>query len=176
MNVDNFDVDKWLQYALADYNAAVNMIRFHRPVPIEIVCYHSQQAAEKMLKAFLIAKSEALMKTHDLVALLNQCRKYSADFDKCAKSCVTLTTFATLSRYPSNVEITEQQMKQAINDTRVIMDFLIPFFAEMGHVIKIQEAQREKPLVWLEKAKEKVAEQNSSLHSNPHKKKDTMVE
>ena len=48
MNVYNLDVAKWIQYALADYNAAVTMVRLHRPVPIEIVCYHCQQAAEKI--------------------------------------------------------------------------------------------------------------------------------
>ncbi|MDR0490136.1 MAG: hypothetical protein LBH28_02650 [Oscillospiraceae bacterium] len=35
MNADNLDVGKWVQYALADYNAAVDMVRLHRPVPIE---------------------------------------------------------------------------------------------------------------------------------------------
>ena len=71
MNEDNLDVDKWIKYALADYNAALNMVHLHRPVPIEIVCYHCQQAAEKILKAYIIAKCATLTKTHDLVVLLN---------------------------------------------------------------------------------------------------------
>ena len=141
MNEDNLDVAKWIQYALKDYTAAVKMVQLHRPIPIEIVCYHCQQAAEKILKAYAIAKDETPIKTHDLVILLNQCRQHSAAFDNCAKFCMTLTTYASLARYPSNIEITEQQMKQALKDIRGIITFMTPLLAEMGHVIKTQETQ-----------------------------------
>ena len=137
MNADNLDVSKWIQYALADYNAAINMVRLHKPVPVEIVCYHCQQAAEKILKAYTIAKSKTLTKTHDLVILLNQCKEYSGEFDKYAKHCIALTTYASLSRYPSNVELTEQQMKQVLKDVSDIMVFMVPLFNEMGYEDKI---------------------------------------
>ena len=175
MNADNLDVGKWVQYALSDYNAAVKMVRLHRPVPVEIVCYHCQQAAEKILKAYTIAKSATLTKTHDLVVLLNQCREHSAEFDKYAKPCIALTTYASLSRYPANVEITEQQMKQALKDVGDIIAFMAPFFSEMGYVIKLQKTQKEKPLAWLEEAKKKAAEHNASLPI-VSKKKSTEIE
>jgi len=35
MTGDNLDVSKWIQYALADYNAAVNIFQLHRPVDIK---------------------------------------------------------------------------------------------------------------------------------------------
>jgi HEPN domain-containing protein len=43
---------KWLDYAQTDYNVALHDTTFH-PVPIEIICYHCEQAAEKALKAIL---------------------------------------------------------------------------------------------------------------------------
>ena len=141
MTEDNLDVSKWIRYALANYNAAVNMARLHNPVPIEIVCYHCQQAAEKILKAYVIAKKETYIKTHDLVTLLNQCKQHSPDFDKCAKSCMKLTTYASLSRYPSYVEITGDQMKQALKAVLSIVTFIVPHFAEMGYVIDFQDDQ-----------------------------------
>ena len=42
-------------------------------VPWDVVCYHAQQAAEKMLKAFLASRGRAPRKTHDLIALLGEC-------------------------------------------------------------------------------------------------------
>ena len=167
MSADNLDVIKWIQYALMDYNAAVNMTKLHRPVPIEIVCYHCQQSAEKILKAFVIANNETLIKTHDLTVLLSQCSQYSLEFNTHAKSCIVLTTYASLSRYPSNIEINEQQMKQAIKATRDIIVFIIPLFSKMGYVIDIQESQENAPLAWLDKAKAKAAENDSSLTIKP---------
>jgi HEPN domain-containing protein len=142
MSGDNIDVNKWIQYAMADYTAALNMVRLHKPIPIEIVCYHCQQAAEKLLKAYIIAKNDTLVKTHDLVVLLSQCRQYSTDFDSHAKSCMALTTFASHSRYPSNIEITEQQMRQAVKDVEGIISFMTPLLKEMGYTISSQKKQK----------------------------------
>jgi HEPN domain-containing protein len=176
MSGDNLDVGKWIRYALADHTAAVNMVLLHNPIPIEIVCYHCQQAAEKILKAYALAKNEPLIKTHDLVVLLNQCKGHSIEFDKYAKSCMALTTYASLSRYPSNVEITEQQMRQAMKDIQSIMSFVMPLFAEMGYVTKTQDVQKKSILERLEEAKEKAAEHNSSLPKKDSKKKNTEID
>ncbi|MBU0616165.1 MAG: HEPN domain-containing protein, partial [Planctomycetes bacterium] len=39
-------------------------------VPWDTICFHAQQAAEKMLKAFVVSRGQAVSRTHDLVALL----------------------------------------------------------------------------------------------------------
>jgi len=162
MSGDNLDVSKWIKYALSDYSTAINLVRLHNPVPIEIVCYHCQQAAEKILKAYAIAKNKTLVKTHDLVVLLNQCRQHSVEFDNYAKPCMSLTTYASLSRYPSNVDITKQQMDTALKDIHDIIDFMISLFADMGYTIRKQEKQKGKPLAWLEEAEKKAVEQNAT--------------
>ena len=41
MSEDKFDVSEWIRFAQMDYDAAVNMVTLHNPVPVEIVCYHS---------------------------------------------------------------------------------------------------------------------------------------
>jgi len=173
MSGDNIDIAKWIHFAMADYTAAINMVLLHKPIPIEIVCYHCQQAAEKLLKAYIIAKNETLIKTHDLVVLLNQCRQYSADFDSHAKSCMALTTFASHSRYPSNIEITEQQMKQAVKDVEGIISFMTPLFKEMGYTIN---SQKKSLLSRLDEAKADAAEYNSELPEKPPKKESFDIE
>jgi len=40
-------------------------------VPWDTVCFHAQQVAEKMLKAFLVANGRPASRLHDLVALLS---------------------------------------------------------------------------------------------------------
>lgn len=42
-----------------------------RPQPLEIICYHSQQVAEKLLKALLTAKDISFNKSHDLTYLFD---------------------------------------------------------------------------------------------------------
>ena len=131
MNTDSFDVKKWIHFAQMDFDSAVALAEKFRP-PLEIVCYHCQQAAEKILKAFIIAKTNTLTKTHVLVDLLNACTQYSTGFDKFKKSCIKLTSYITLTRYPSNIELTEQAMKQALKDAQDVLEFTKSKLAEMG--------------------------------------------
>ena len=45
---------EWLDLAEMDLGAAEYLLGM-RPVPVEIICYHCEQAAEKMLKGTLAA-------------------------------------------------------------------------------------------------------------------------
>ena len=44
---------EWLDFAHMDLSSAEFLLGMH-PVPVEIICYHCEQAAEKFLKAVLI--------------------------------------------------------------------------------------------------------------------------
>jgi len=46
-------VNEWLQVAYDDYDSAKFLYENKNPKPLEIICYHSQQSAEKSLKAYL---------------------------------------------------------------------------------------------------------------------------
>ena len=136
MNTCERDVNEWVRYAQTDYDCARKMAEMFHPTPIEIICYHCQQSAEKILKAYVIAKENTLTKTHDLNILLEQCKQYSPEFDKYAKACITLTAYAVVTRYPPQKEITEQHMKSALKDTREILEFTLSKLAELGFEIK----------------------------------------
>jgi len=50
--MDNISVSKeWFKYAERDLESAIFLIKMH-PVPIEIICYHCEQSAEK-IKRFI---------------------------------------------------------------------------------------------------------------------------
>ncbi|SPF52644.1 hypothetical protein SBF1_5970006 [Candidatus Desulfosporosinus infrequens] len=46
-------VNEWLDFANKDISSAKYLLDM-RPVPLEIICYHCEQAAEKALKGYLI--------------------------------------------------------------------------------------------------------------------------
>lgn len=50
------------------------------------VCFLSQQAAGKALKAYLFSQREKLVRTHNLLRLLKRCTKHNMVFEKVAPS------------------------------------------------------------------------------------------
>jgi HEPN domain-containing protein len=129
--MDNLDVKEWMRFAQNDYDCAVILKDRFRP-PIENVCYLCQQSAEKILKAYTIAKANTLIKTHDIEDLLDVCKQHSLDFDCLADSCLTLTPYVALGRYPSNIEIVDYDMRQALKSALDILEFTKSKLTEMG--------------------------------------------
>jgi hypothetical protein len=66
--VDTLDVDKWIRFAQNDFDLAVMASERFRPF-IEGACYHCQQTAEKILKAYILAQTGSRTKTHDATKL-----------------------------------------------------------------------------------------------------------
>ena len=62
---------EWLDLAKLDLSAAEFLMDM-RPVPIEIICCHCEQAAEKFLKGVLVHHDIGAPKTHDLLRLCKQ--------------------------------------------------------------------------------------------------------
>jgi len=129
--MDNLDVREWVRFAQNDYECAVALKERFRP-PIENVCYLCQQSAEKILKAYTIAKANKRLKIHDLEDLLDECKKHSSDFDALENSCSTLTPYLALGRYPSTIEITDYDMRQALKHALEILTFTKTKLSDMG--------------------------------------------
>ena len=66
----------WVQRAENDITTARYLSENIHPGPIEIICFHCQQAAEKYLKAFLVWNDQEPSKTHDLIELAKLCTKF----------------------------------------------------------------------------------------------------
>ena len=113
----------WLHYAENDLDAAQYL--FDRPYrkQIEIVCYHCQQAAEKALKACLVAYGDEIPKTHDLVALCRLCALFDDSFLGQLEFCGDLSLYIARVRYPNKIEVTEQDAKEALEMAKGILTF-----------------------------------------------------
>jgi HEPN domain-containing protein len=72
-------------------------------VPWDTICFHSQQAAEKLLKAVLVFHGLTPPRTHDLVALLTRCIEFDKGLATLEEDCRRLTAYAVGSRYPDDL-------------------------------------------------------------------------
>jgi HEPN domain-containing protein len=102
----------WLRYARSDLELA----RVTRPddVLFEGLCFHAQQAAEKALKAVLIAKGVPPPKTHNIRTLLDLLPQEVIAPQE-IEDAASLTDYAVTSRYPGDFEsVDEEEYKETV--------------------------------------------------------------
>lgn len=120
----------WLTFAQTDYDCAayLNKAPLH-PRPLNVICYHCQQAAEKAIKSLIVyfGSQGGMPKAHDLTFLLNQIRhivserkgiEISHDFMLMADS---LSKYGVAPRYPNEIEVDERQTARALADSEKII-------------------------------------------------------
>jgi len=130
---DNLDVRKWTRRAQMDFDGASVLVKNMFRPPIEVVCFLCQQSAEKILKAYTIAQKGSRTRSHELEDLLDECIPYSADFSNIKDCCVDLSPYLGAARYPSEIDITEYDMKKALNDAAQILEFTKAKLKELGY-------------------------------------------
>ena len=116
-------VKQWLEKADSDLSFAqsTNKERGRE----DYVAFASQQAAEKFLKAFIIAKNLKFKYTHDLVDLLRVCAQKDKEFARLSSFAEELTPLYIESRYPEFVGvITKERAKIALAATKKIAEFV----------------------------------------------------
>ena len=92
-------VSVWLVKAGNDLKTAEHTLTLSDPdCPLDTVCFHAQQCAEKSLKAFLASKGIPFEKTHDLGQLLYQCR-FDSGLIRDLKGLDEMTHYAVDVRY-----------------------------------------------------------------------------
>ena len=122
--VNNKIVSEWIDYAQRDLESAKYLLSM-RPIPLEIVCYHCQQAAEKFLKSFLISNIEQIKRIHDLQYLCKLCIQFDSSFSTLEDACIDLTEYCIQARYPFHIDIEESDMRLAIKNAELIRDSII---------------------------------------------------
>lgn len=120
---------EWFDKANSDLAVAEYLLNMH-PVPVEIICYHCAQAAEKFLKGALVCFDVEPPKTHDLVLLCKRCCDADEHFEELVDSCVELTPYGVQVRYPSDLELDESDMRCALRECKKICDYVRQHFAQ----------------------------------------------
>ncbi len=123
--MDNKDIAKeWFDIAQIDLSSAEFLMNMH-PKPLEIICYHCHQSAEKNLKGFLALEGEQISKTHDLVLLNKMCFNYYKEFKEIEEDCLLLTDYSVNLRYPFHIEINITDTEMAIEKARKVKNFVL---------------------------------------------------
>ncbi|MBI5208284.1 MAG: HEPN domain-containing protein [Candidatus Firestonebacteria bacterium] len=91
-------IKEWLIKADEDFDFASSVIE-DSPYYAQI-CFHFQQAAEKYLKAFIVANELEFLKIHDLIELLNICLSKESALVKIQDDCIFLSRYYIDTRYP----------------------------------------------------------------------------
>jgi HEPN domain-containing protein len=129
MSTSELVISDWINSTQGD----LDMVSLGSQVPLLApVCYHCGQAVEKILKAYIIAKTSELTKTHDLVSLITKCEQCSPDFGKFRNTCTNISTFSTI-RYPPQKNLTKQEMEETIKNTHEIVNFAMAKLKELGY-------------------------------------------
>lgn len=106
----------WYDLAIMDLGVAKRLESTYYPKPVEIICYHCQQAAEKGIKALIMyyGAEGGMPKLHDLSFLLNQIKNKVSIEDKYYDYADTLTPYGVSIRYPNELFLEEKHAKKAI--------------------------------------------------------------
>lgn len=99
MSSPESDYLPWLEYAEEDFLNIENNLASER-VPWGSVCFHAQQAGEKLLKALLLSRDQPPTRLHDLVALLERCVAIEPRLAEIEDDCRLLSLYAISARYP----------------------------------------------------------------------------
>lgn len=112
----------WVAYAEEDFDVAKTTLRRSKPF-ISPSCFHSQQCAEKYLKAMLVSKNVEFPKTQDLLALNTLCNNAEiltgfthGDLDK-------LSAHANHAYGPPDIRITPEEAREALKTATTVRKF-----------------------------------------------------
>ena len=116
---------EWVEYAEEDLTLAKSALRRRKPLTTGS-CFHSQQCAEKYLKAILVTKDVEFPKTHDLLILDSLCATAGILTGFAKEDLGRLSGYAVRTRYPGN-QPTPEEAKEALEIAIMIRRFARTF-------------------------------------------------
>lgn len=97
------------------------------------VCFHCQQAVEKLLKAFLIANGVDIKKTHNIEYLLSECSDIDSEF--AAIDPKELSDFGVDTRYPGDMYVPDE--KETLEYKNIAFEVKGFVLDKIGKIVKL---------------------------------------
>jgi len=130
-------VKDWFAKAANDLKIARREMEA-RDAASDAVCFHFQQAAEKVLKAWLVWHDVQYKPTHNIEVLLAACEKIDPDFRQ-LRDVEALTPYAVEIRYADDFYMpTADEMHEAAGLAQAAWDFVTVRFKKLG-VIPVRD-------------------------------------
>jgi HEPN domain-containing protein len=117
----------WLTKAASDLRSAKVLGSAEDPT-LDTAIYHCQQAAEKVVKAFLVHCGVTPEKTHDIRNLTIQAAAHEPRFNELLTFAAELTPYAWEFRYPDDLAETyptREEFDQALHQAQTVYDFVL---------------------------------------------------
>jgi HEPN domain-containing protein len=119
-------IHEWLHKASIDMTAA-ECLMTDDAILASAVAFHCQQAAEKLLKAYLTAVGIEFPKTHDLKDLLDRIAPVNGRLATDLAGVATLTPYGVDLRYPDDrPDASTDDAQQALKLARQVRDTVLP--------------------------------------------------
>ena len=107
-------LEEWMSHAKSDFRLA-RLAASDEFIRLEQICYHTQQAAEKAIKAVLLFREIEFPLTHDIEELLEIAENNGIVLPDPIQDAGLLTPYAVETRYPGSwMEIAESDVDEAI--------------------------------------------------------------
>jgi len=140
MNAHRLEARRWFRQAKADL-AVVYTLRSGGH--FAATCFHSQQAAEKALKAVLYAQGARVVVGHSIRELARQCEAHDEVFSNLREGAALLDQFYIPTRYPNGLPVpaipdetfTESQAKMAQEVANKVVYVVETFLRTLGDVL-----------------------------------------
>ncbi len=118
-------VKEWTEKADQDYQALLLLARQKKRFLPDIICFHAHQCVEKYLKALLVRHGQKIVKTHDLIFLLDQIKEIEPELELLRDLFRRLNRYSVKFRYPGE-GATRSEAKWAVKQTKEIRKILLP--------------------------------------------------
>jgi len=125
---------QWIMLANDDLRLAQFILDDDDPI-CWASAFHSQQCAEKALKAFLTFHDIRAKKTHEIDYLLELCCRVNPDFEQFKQTAGKLTEYAVDSRYPApHHYASDEDAGQATEIARGIFEFVLKSLPDLENL------------------------------------------
>jgi HEPN domain-containing protein len=122
---------EWFDKAEEDFGFAAKTLSDPDITYYAQICFHFQQAAEKYLKAYIVAFDLSFKKIHDLPELLKICISQKPELGQAMEACEFLTDFYIDTRYPVHwpSQITKEEAEKALKAAQKIKQLIQKFIS-----------------------------------------------
>ena len=108
-------IDEWLKKSEHDIGTAKVTFK-NMPEYSDTICFHCQQAVEKVLKAYCLNLGIQIIQTHDLAFLLDKISEKENVDEDIYQICEIINDYSVEVRYPGDsAEPEKQEVEEAIN-------------------------------------------------------------
>ncbi len=123
-------VGEWIHKADQDITSAEALLSQDPPL-LYPSCFHSQQAAEKYLKAYLTRRQVEFPKTHSIREILNLVKTADEELATELLPATALTPYGVEVRYPGDIpEPTLAQAEEAVELAKKVRGTILPLLED----------------------------------------------